>query len=598
MPRTQQRSKAAAPMRSQCRAAVVAVLASLVAAGCAGVPDHGKVHTGNVVAVGNSQQDAQIRVLVHGPTKGASPEDIVSGFLVASAGSEVDHAIARTYLTSDAGRTWQPTARALVYGDSPNGTLDNARPAGTARVVRMHTPLVATIAGDGGYTVAGPTAQFRWDFRVVRAGGEWRIANPPVGLLLSPIDLSRSLRAQPIYFLNRDMSVVVPDTVFLSASAPGFATALLRALLHGPTSWLAPAVRTAIPAGTTLLGTVPVDAHGTATVNLSPQALDSTAQQRQQMSAQIVWTLRGATGVNRVRLQVDGNPFDVTAGSTQSRDAWPTYDPAALSASAPGYYRNGSRILSVSGDPLPGVLRSGTTTLTNVAISPDLAFVAGLRRTGARTTVYAGTLASEPRAVPGLSAASTFTPPSWDAAGEMFTVQRSPTPQVFLVRPAAPLVQVPAPELRGRDVQELRVSRDGTRVAIIASSRGATQLLIGRISTTKQGALQVDGLRVPYPKLADVGSTTWTDSSTVLVLARGPEAAPRAPRAPWLIDVDGVKNTPVTTSGLTSYDAAAGAPGLPALVSSPGPGGTTDIYLAAHGLWAPLGVGTDPAYPG
>ena len=581
-------SCAKAPVRMRKTGLAVGMAVAVALTACAGVPDRGKVHEGNALPVGNQDPDVQVRLIVHPPATGAKPEDVVAGFLVAAAGSQSDYAIARTYLTSSAARSWQPTARALVYDDSASNAVGSARPSGAARVVPLRAPLLATVSADGDYTVATPGEAIHADFRLVREGGEWRIANPPAGLLLTTLDLSRSLRPQAVYFLNRDLSLVVPNTVFMSATPPGLATALMRALLHGPTAWLAPAVRTAIPAGTTLRSTVPVDDNGTATVDLSQQVLDSTASQRAQLSAQIVWTLRNVPGLTRVRLLADGNPFDVpTAGSTQSRDAWPTYDPAALTPSAQGYYRAGNRVMTVSGAHPPGLFGTSPSVLTDIALSPDLAFAAGLTHTGNRSTVYAGSLAAKPRAV--YSADAAFTAPSWDASGELWTVQLSPVPQVLVIRPAAPVVRVPAPGLAGLAIRELRISRDGTRVAVVARSGRGTELLVGRVSTTGDGALRLDGFRVPDPTLGDVGHVTWADANTVLLLGRGPGGA----RIPWLVDVDGANPGPLSTSGLTSYAAVAGAPGQPVLAESGG-----EIYQAAHGLWTPVGRGREPAYPG
>ena len=361
-------------------ASVAAVAFAL--GGCARVPDHGVVHAGSVVRA-VAPDDPLIRVLVHPPPSGAKPEDVVAGFLIASSGFEGDHSVARTYLTAAAARSWQSSAGALVYDDSASDGVGAARASGSARLVPLRAPLLASIGRDGGYTVATSGAQVRENFRVVRQHGEWRIANPPTGLLLTALDLNRSLRAQPVYFLDRSLSVVVPDNVFFAVTGPGLTTALVRALLAGPTAWFAPAVRTAIPAGTSLLGTVPVDDRGNATVDLSQQVLDSTGAQRAQLSAQIVWTLRNVPGVTRVRLLAEGNPLDVPgAGSTQSRDAWPTYDPSALTASASGYYRAGPRVMKVNGGALPGPLGTGALSLDHVALSPDLSFAIALGRSG------------------------------------------------------------------------------------------------------------------------------------------------------------------------------------------------------------------------
>ena len=67
---------------------------------CASVPTSGPIEQGPVVDAGESTQF--IRVIAAPPSQGASPADIVRGFLEANASLESDHAIARRYLTPPA----------------------------------------------------------------------------------------------------------------------------------------------------------------------------------------------------------------------------------------------------------------------------------------------------------------------------------------------------------------------------------------------------------------------------------------------------------------------------------------------------------------
>jgi hypothetical protein len=99
----------------------------------------------------------------------------------------------------------------------------------------------------------------------------------------------------------------------------------------------------------------------------------------------------------------------------------------------------------------------------------------------------------------------------------------------------------------------------------------------------------LDAFRAPDASLTDVADVTWADANTLLLLGRGGSGT----RIPWLVDVQGANPAPLTTSGLTSYDAVAGAPGQAVLAESGG-----EIYQAAHGLWTPVGHGRGPAYPG
>jgi spore germination protein GerM len=84
------------------------------------------------------------------------------------------------------------------------------------------------------------------------------------------------------------------------------AGALVRALLEGPTvSERARRLRTAIPAGTTLLG-VEYDGPGLVTLDLSENILDAAGESLVTAVAQIVYTLGQLDSIDRVRLLVDG----------------------------------------------------------------------------------------------------------------------------------------------------------------------------------------------------------------------------------------------------------------------------------------------------
>ena len=96
--------------------ALVGLVVAAVLAGCATVPTAGPIEQGPVVDSVESTQF--IRVIAAPPSQGASPAEIVRGFLEASASLEQDHAIARRYLTERASEQWDPGARTAVYEES------------------------------------------------------------------------------------------------------------------------------------------------------------------------------------------------------------------------------------------------------------------------------------------------------------------------------------------------------------------------------------------------------------------------------------------------------------------------------------------------
>ena len=131
------------PRRSGTRRRRVATLSALAAAclalsACAAVPTSGPIEEGPIVDAGNTAQF--IRVIAAPPSVGASPSEIVRGFLEANASLDSGHAIARRYLTSEAAESWDPgrchhgvravVARAVqVQGQLNHGQDGDQQPA-------------------------------------------------------------------------------------------------------------------------------------------------------------------------------------------------------------------------------------------------------------------------------------------------------------------------------------------------------------------------------------------------------------------------------------------------------------------------------------
>src|SRR4051794_12447973 len=199
---------------------VLATLVALLVIGtsaCAGVPDHSSVREGNPLPAPAAEDPLDIRLLVRAAAPGASPTDIVRGFLTASASFDGNHAVGRTYLTTEAARTWDAADHVIVYDDSSASPVGAARATKRTTTVQLRAPELARIGRDGAYTVSPPSARLSADLKLVREEGEWRIANPPAGVMLTTLDLARSLQQLDVFFLTRGLDTVVPDQVYLSA---------------------------------------------------------------------------------------------------------------------------------------------------------------------------------------------------------------------------------------------------------------------------------------------------------------------------------------------------------------------------------------------
>ncbi len=151
------------------RLAAGVVVSALVVAGCASVPDAGPVTRAADAA---PDQALAVQNEAPPPVPGATPTEVVLGFLDAQLAYPASVETASQYLTPDASASWRPSTRTVVY--------DQVRTQGTVSDVELAARRVATVSARGDYR-AEPTPVLRPDreFSLVRVNGEWRIENPP-----------------------------------------------------------------------------------------------------------------------------------------------------------------------------------------------------------------------------------------------------------------------------------------------------------------------------------------------------------------------------------------------------------------------------------
>lgn len=580
--------------------AVVLVLllaVSMFGSACATVPSSGPVYEGDPVAAEDSGI-SPVRPLPPPPLDGEGPVDIVRGFLEASASFEGGHQVARLHLDPAVASRWNPAAGVVVYDPTdPNEPLvESAAESENSRIVALDARRVATIDEQGSYSPARPNASLRAEFRLRKVAGEWRISDLQDRLLLTRADLSSSFRPVNLSFLDPDREIVVPDRVYLPLRGPRLATVMVQALLHGPTDWLGPAVRTAFPPGTRLASTqVDVDRQGIATVNLTSHARVAGGRGRQDMAAQLVWTLRQLPEISGVRVTVDGAALEIPGASfVQSRSAWHSHDPSALPDRATGYLLRRNRLFALEGGGLVPAQEQPTeraSPLRSPAVSLDGRRLAALSPSADALRV--GSLGpGEPLAT--LLRGQDFTTPTWDRLGNVWTAGRpqGSRTQVWVVGRSGTPRRVEI-ALGDADVLALRVARDGTRVALVTTSGGVDHLLVGRV--VRGASLRVDALHDITGLLTEVRDVAWAEPDRLAVLGRGLQRQMQV----WAVDVDG--------SGITSRGSVPGAVML-SVAAAPATVGARPLLVGTdHGVvyqnaagtsWQRVSDGQDPTYPG
>ena len=558
------------------RLALVAV--PFLLAGCAGIPTSGPIQQGPEVPDGPSDQ--VIRVIVRPPAPDMTPTQIVSGFIEASASFEDDHAVARQYLTAQAAASWDPLAGTRVYDGVP--TLAPNGPA----TVDMTATQAGSITADGRFQVSAPGRILRESFTLDYVEGQWRIANPPPGLFLARSDIDRAFRSYDVYFLDPDFTTLVPDTRLIPAAGAGLATSLMQAMAAGPTEWLAPAVRTALPDGAGLaVNAVPVE-EGVAVVDLDASVRLASDATRRALSAQILWTLGQVPGVLAVDLRAGGQALPVPGvPNPQPEGAWPGFDPNAMPANAAPYAERNGRVVQIGGAvPLsvPGGAGAGVPPLQGIAVTLDATRVAGLDDQGAlwAADTRAGASSVDLISAPGQSR------PSFGRGTAAWVV--GPDQQLKQARADGTVYTIPVDGLSTKmRIESVSVSRDGTRMALIVR-RGPRTFVMMAVIVLREGTARVQTPVRVDDRLTSVVDVAWAEDDRLLAL--GSEGA----GAPQVYEIDLARATVRSLGAPADPLRVAAAPGFPPLAAS----ADGQVYSYAGGPWVALGFGGSPSYPG
>ena len=535
------------------RALTTALL--LLATGCS-LPLSSQVHSVGEVSP-QERQGAALQVIPPGPKADATPVEAVLGFLGAQASADGGHAIAREFLTPRERGRWNDDLEVQVY--DPDQLSVQAVPGSEpgAALVRVVTHVTGRVRADGSYVVlSGERVQE--DYHLLRQRGGWLLDDVPAGLRLTAADRQRAFAARSVYYLAPqlagDLPHLVPDQVFLPVGGDP-ATTLVSRLVRPPSVALAGSVRTAVPEGAHL-ERVDMSSSGEVTVDLTGVTTPPTGQRAQDLSAQLVWTLRSLGSAFRgLRLLVNGRPLAVPGeGQLQRAGEWDTYDPEGLGPNPPYFFVSGRRLRASvelpAGPATAGDVGDGRAVAVDAAaVTPDRTRVALLEAPGeAVTTVRIGPLRGQ--SFPVAARGPALTSPTW-GSGDL---------GLWLVRQGRGLVRVGRGRLDpvtvvgqppGR-ITGLALSRDGVRAALVVGGR----LYVGRVLLVS-GAPRVVGLSLVLPTLHGVSAVAWSSSTELVLLG----VLTRA-RQLLRVSVDGSSLQAMNTAGLVPTEVAASAVGV------------------------------------
>jgi hypothetical protein len=533
---------------------------------------------------------------------GLSPDNIVTGFRFANSDTTEALGVAKAYLVD--GASWQPIG-ATVVADS-GATLTDVSTGPNTVTVKVMDNQVGQIAADRTYQPS-PSGKppIEYDYELTKdpkENDQWRITNAPATLILTVAQIQSSYQEGYVYFLRPDEQMLVPVRVFLPVDRDQLADALLTTLLHGPPTWLKPAVTTALLGGN---APGPTQVNGVTTVDLPRGAATLPAAQRNAMAAQITYTLSNpntqSQNFGELKILTGGQPLiNNPQLALQTAADWRTFDPDALNVNF--YYSDNSH---QTRDHLGRLIAGDTgeldiTPLLAPAVAPrastDAAnqLIAGVVPGDNGTeSLYAGPLLSPKQLLTGFN----FTTPSWDSLGNLWTVQQqqsSSAPRVRIAPSGKATLPgtVAAPDLAKSLIEELKVSRDGTRIAVLAVSTNVSQVMVGDVA--KDGT-SIENFYPVAPTLTSVTDFVWASSTKLDILDTVPNTnEPGSTSQLWSVDVDGWAPSLTQQNVLTTAVSIAAAPGQPLVVAT----SLNQIEQYSNGQWQFIGSGSAPHYPG
>lgn len=498
-------------MRASRRGVLAAGAAVLtgIAAGCARIPTSSPVSASPLADPG---KPGAPYVQALPPADGASPVDVVAGFVQAGVGPEDGYAVARQYLTKAERERWRPEAGVSVYAGGEDLTVSAVSDA----AVTLAITLVSSVDGTGVRSQPlAPTAR-TFSFELERVGEQWRISSAPDGVYLSEAAFETLFAPGRLYFPEPRSRHLVPDHRWFAVhDGP---SAVMRGLAAGPQELLKGAVHNAVPQ-TSGVTDAPVSAgaDGTAQVTVPAAVGALPAQARALALAQLETSLRALPSLPDVQLVWSGPDLTPAHGHPAQR--------AVPGHRAIGAGRTGVVSLAdpPAGAPAQLIPALRGRRVRGPVMARDGSFAAALSDDGS-SVLIADARADAP--VREASSGGLLVPPALDDAGWVWTSTRTGSGALLvLARGGSDQdLALDAAWLAGREVRSLAIAPDATRMLVVSADAGSARLDLCAIRRDGSGLPRSISEPVPVrTTVAQPAQASWYDELAVICLGASHE---------------------------------------------------------------------------
>ena len=467
---------------------------------CTSIPSSGPVNsTDRTTGVDTSDVD----FLPPGPSTGATPEEIIAGFIAAGTAAQENYRVARSYLADEVSEDWNPNASVLIRRGEPLVSVVSNT------VARYVVPVIASVDELGRFSTSASVSSQTLDFRLVLEDYEWRISGLPDGIVLTEAAFAEAFSSYRLYYFSAGYRELVPDVRWF-ASRGEVSSKIVRGLLEAPSFWLDQgATVSAFPEGTQLaLTPIPV-VDGVASVDLTTRVLTADEITRSRMLTQLTASLAQVQGISSARISVNQNDLVISALGEEGPSLASGRDPRSvvLKDRRFGYVQGGS-VQEIEG------LSSAMASLIPQRIFYSAEYDRALAtRTDGLWSLEPGTepIIVDPRAglVRGII----------DNCGFVWSSTRESSPEMAqIITPQGDVVPFPLDIGNSSELVSFELARDDTRLLVLVQTETGVRVLLGAI--TRDDACQPVSVG-EFVELGPVDGTAvdaaWIDDSRIAV---------------------------------------------------------------------------------
>jgi hypothetical protein len=548
------------------------LLTFLLLAGCGSIPTAGPVTSG--LEIGAVDQTPAETIFPRAPRRGASQLEIVTGFLAANASPLGDYSIAREYLADAIAAEWSPSAGIQVFETALNLSQANQTTVSAVGIPKL------TLDEEFRPSFAPSLGTQSVDFFLTQELGEWRITNPPAGILLPRTEFQRNFEIATLWFVDKQRTKLVPDFIAISQRLDA-ATQLVRALSYGSNEWLKPAVVNLLDSQISggLESVQQIDSR--VIVDFNVELLRLNNREQSLLIGQLAQTLQPLTDVAQLEVTVGGQLLSVS-GIANPMDLATDNWPGNRSVKVTNLYA-----ISTSGDLVqPTTNLRVSSWLSEFSNPSDLSIASDEQRIAvslpSRGEIAVGYRSQLPRII---NQVSQVTDLNFDANGTLWFVNQSS--RTLFGYDGINLLPANLEIPPGSQLSHAMVGPDNVRVAVISQSGSQATLSIVRLAKSDRNIALQDRLTI-LNITGSVASLNWFSSTEVVMLVFFPNQ--QEPVA-VLANIATAAQTIVQLPAGATYLAANGFGSLVAQ------DGQQRIWLRSQSSWDQIGTGISATFP-